>query len=88
MSTFSLPQARIPLAWVNVNGARVPANIDIEWMRSFSGMNDRIGGVSGASIAEIQLMIQALETVDALTRKVTDLTRKIKNLEAQLSVER
>jgi hypothetical protein len=60
MSTLTLPQARIPLAWVMVNGQRVPAEIDIEWMRALIGMVDRLGGVSGP--ANIVNYIQSTTT--------------------------
>lgn len=48
-----LPQARIPLAWVTVGGARLPAEIDIEWMRALTTMSDRAGGVGGVSTTEL-----------------------------------
>lgn len=45
MSTLALPQARIPMGWAMVNGARVPVEIDIEWMRYLMTLTERAGGV-------------------------------------------
>lgn len=53
MSTLSLPQARIPIAWAMINGVRTPCEIDIEWMRSMAILAERAGGVSGVSTTEL-----------------------------------
>jgi len=53
MSTLSLPQARIPVGWVMVAGQRVPVEIDIEWMRALTVIKDRVGGVTGPSISDV-----------------------------------
>lgn len=53
MSTLSLPQARIPVGWAMVAGQRVPVEIDIEWMRALTVINDRVGGASGPSISDV-----------------------------------
>ncbi len=45
MSTLNLPQARIPMGWAMVNGQRVPVEVDLEWMRYFSTLTERAGGV-------------------------------------------
>lgn len=47
MSTIGLPQARIPIAWANIQGQRIPVEVDIEWMRFFAGLLARTGGVTG-----------------------------------------
>lgn len=48
MQVLTLPQARIPLGWVMVNGQRLPIEIDIEWMRALLTLVNRTGGVMGS----------------------------------------
>lgn len=45
MSALVLPQARIPMGWAMVNGARVPVEIDMEWMRYLITLTERAGGI-------------------------------------------
>lgn len=47
MSSLTLPQARIPLGWVQIQGKRTPVEIDMEWMRSLLELVKRTGGVTG-----------------------------------------
>jgi len=46
MSTLTLPQSRIPIGWVTVQGQRMPVEVDIEWSRYFFTLTDRAGGVT------------------------------------------
>jgi len=46
MSTLNLPQSRIPIGWVMVQGRRTPVEVDIEWARYFFTLTDRAGGVT------------------------------------------
>lgn len=41
-----LPQARIPLGFVSVNGQRVPVEISMEWMRALSNITQGAGASS------------------------------------------
>jgi hypothetical protein len=45
--TITLPQARIALGWVVVQGQRIPVQIDMEWMLAFARLVERTGGTSG-----------------------------------------
>jgi len=45
MSTLNLPQSRIPIGWVMIQGRRTPVEVDIEWARYFFTLTDRAGGV-------------------------------------------
>jgi hypothetical protein len=45
MSTLTLPQARIAIGSVMVQGQRLPVEIDMEWMRYFTVLSDRAGGI-------------------------------------------
>lgn len=47
MKTLTLPQARIPLGHVMVQGQRLPVEIDMEWMRALLTLVNRTGGVLG-----------------------------------------
>lgn len=47
MQSVALPQARIALGWVMVNGVNTPVTIDQEWMRALFNLVQRSGGVSG-----------------------------------------
>lgn len=51
-SINTLPQARIPLANVVVNGENYPVEISIEWMRALQGLLDRLGGTSSVNIID------------------------------------
>jgi hypothetical protein len=59
MSALSLPQARIPIGWAMVAGNRVAVEIDTEWMRAFTVIKDRVGGVSGPSVTDVDGMLFA-----------------------------
>lgn len=43
----SIPQARIPIGYAMVQGVRVPVEVDMEWMLTFTRLLERTGGVSG-----------------------------------------
>lgn len=43
----SIPQARIPIGYAMVQGVRVPVEVDVEWMLTFTRLLERAGGVSG-----------------------------------------
>ena len=46
---ITLPQARVALGWVLVQGQRIPVEIDMEWMLAFVRLVERTGGTSGDS---------------------------------------
>ena len=46
-TTITLPQARIALGWVVVQGVRHAVEIDMEWMLALARLVERTGGVSG-----------------------------------------
>ena len=45
MSTLTLPRARIAIGWATVQGQRLPVEIDMEWMRYFTVLSERAGGI-------------------------------------------
>jgi len=45
MSSLLLPQGRIPIGFAMINGQRVPVDVDQEWMRYFTTLTERAGGV-------------------------------------------
>ncbi len=45
MNILNLPQARIPIGSVMIQGQRVPVDVDVEWMRYFITLTERAGGV-------------------------------------------
>lgn len=54
MTVLTLPQARIQIGWATVrdrNGERqrLPVEVDIEWMRFFAALTDRVGGITGGT---------------------------------------
>ena len=53
MALLTQPQARIPIGWATVAGQRVPVEVDPEWMRYLSTLNERAGGVSGVGTTEL-----------------------------------
>ena len=53
MALLTQPQARIPIGWATIAGQRVPVEVDPEWMRYLSTLNERAGGVSGVSTTEL-----------------------------------
>lgn len=44
---ITLPQGRIALGWVTLQGQRIPVEIEMEWMLSLSRLVERTGGTSG-----------------------------------------
>lgn len=48
-ASISLPQARIPIGWAMVDGARIPVEIDMEWMLTLTRLFERSGGTSGGT---------------------------------------
>lgn len=77
---------RVPIAKMSDG---TPVYITREWW-NYLGVDliRQLGGSTGSSTTELEAAIAELQTVDLLTRRVTDLTRKVKQLEAQLGVER
>jgi hypothetical protein len=53
MSLLTKPQGRIPLAYVQVQGQRVPVMLEIEWDRFLDILTERAGGVTGVSTTEL-----------------------------------
>jgi hypothetical protein len=53
MSLLTKPQGRIPLAYVQLQGQRVPVLLEIEWDRFLDILTERAGGVMGTSTTEI-----------------------------------
>jgi hypothetical protein len=55
MSTLTPPKANIPIGWVTINGQRMPAVMDPEWLRYLAAsLFDRGGGTNGASTSELE----------------------------------
>ena len=75
MITLSLPQARIPIGWAMVAGNRVAVEIDMEWMRAFTVIKDRVGGVSGPSVTDVDGMLFAPMQPPSLEAAHADLTQ-------------
>ena len=48
-TTVSLPQARIPIGYATVDGARIPVEVDMEWMLMFTRLFERSGGTTGST---------------------------------------
>lgn len=46
-AVVALPQGRIPIGYVTVQGQRIPVEIEQQWMLALSGILDRVGGVMG-----------------------------------------
>jgi hypothetical protein len=53
MSLLTKPQGRIPLAYVTVQGQRVPVLLEIEWDRFLDVLTERAGGITGVSTTEL-----------------------------------
>lgn len=51
-SIITLPQARIPLANVVINGASYPVQISMEWMLTLQGLLDRSGGTTSVNVVD------------------------------------
>ena len=49
MSSLLLPQGRIPIGFATVGGQRVPVEVDQQWMRYFTTLTERAGGVVAPS---------------------------------------
>jgi hypothetical protein len=45
MSSLLLPQGRIPIGFATVGGQRVPVEVDQQWMRYFTTLTERAGGI-------------------------------------------
>jgi len=57
---YALPGPRMPLGYVVVNGQRLPVEIDPAYWRLFRHMwDDRLGGMSGPSMGEVQTNVEA-----------------------------
>jgi len=96
MSSVSFPQARIPIGYAMVNGQRVPVEVDQEWMRSFSALLDRSGGVSGSTAFAEYLPIffdvqptdpalqEALRAVDELRNELASTRADLQALRSML----
>ncbi len=76
-NALTLPQARIPLGWVNLPGQRLPVSIDIEWMRALIGMYQRIGGVSAPTNNELDNGLQ----FDVRESEAAEITKRLNDLE-------
>ena len=61
MSILTLPQGRIPIGFAMVNGQKVSVDVDPEWMRYFTILTSRAGGVTGLSIAELDALKQDID---------------------------
>lgn len=53
MSLLTLPQGRIPIGVATINGQRVTVDVDPEWMRFFTILTARAGGITGVSTTEL-----------------------------------
>ncbi len=92
----SIPQARVALGWVMVNGVRTPVEIDMEWMLTFTRMLDRTGGVSGdtnfsqyinqffdAPLVDTRLP-EALRAVDELRQELSSTRSDVSQLRGMI----
>jgi hypothetical protein len=59
MSTVTLPTGDIALGKVVVNGQEYPVMVDIEWMRAFSDLLTRTGGVTALDSQDLQLLLNS-----------------------------
>ena len=46
---IALPQARIPIGYATVDGARIPVEIEMEWMLMLTRLFERSGGTTGGT---------------------------------------
>jgi hypothetical protein len=53
MSLLTKPQGRIPIAYVQVQGQRVPVLLEIEWDRFLDVLTERAGGITGVSTTDL-----------------------------------
>lgn len=78
--TITLPQARIALGWVVVQGKRLPVEIDMEWMLAFARLVDRTGGTSGdTNFSEYINQFFDAPPVDAGTREALRAVDELRN---------
>lgn len=78
--TIALPQARIALGWVVVQGKRLPVEIDMEWMLAFARLVDRTGGTSGdTNFSEYINQFFDAPPVDAGTREALRAVDELRN---------
>jgi hypothetical protein len=78
--TIALPQARIALGWVVVQGKRLPVEIDMEWMLAFARLVDRTGGTSGdTNFSEYINQFFDAPSVDAGTREALRAVDELRN---------
>lgn len=82
MKALTLPQARIPLGWASVDGKRVPVEIDIEWMRSLTGLLDRVGGTFAPTNNELENGLQ----FDVRESEAAEITKRLNDLERMFHV--
>jgi hypothetical protein len=58
-----LPNARVPIGWVNVNGKALPVLIDAQtWHKFFQTMWEaRLGGFTGRSLADVATGVETVQ---------------------------
>lgn len=61
MSILNLPQARIPIGSVTIQGQKIPVEVDMEWMMYFITLTERAGGVVAPSN-----LYQTINTVESV----------------------
>ena len=88
-ATISLPQARIPIGYATVDGARIPVDVDAEWMLMFTRLFDRSGGTTGSTSFNeyITQFFDAPGTDPALqqaARDIDDLRQELASTRAEL----
>lgn len=94
--TITLPQGRIPLGWVMLQGQRMPVTIDTEWMQSLLALLDRSGGVPGHDISAIIDLLAASvisindDKIDLSfsihAAEIAELRKSIEDLKRQISM--
>jgi hypothetical protein len=64
----TLPAARMPIGYAEVNGQRVPVYVDANaWYRWMSAVWDRIGGFTGERLADVVAAVEANQAATAQT---------------------
>lgn len=53
--SVTAPRAGVPIGYVNIGGKRVPVEVDPEYLRYFSDMLVRVGGVTGPGTIDLTI---------------------------------
>ena len=75
MANVTIPRNGIPIGFVSVSGQRLPVDIHPEYLRAFSSLTERVGGVIGPSTDDLalsQFEDAGIEEVKAQTASLRD----------------